>query len=304
MFNPVSPQGEAISNIFIISFLISGVILLLITGLVIYSAVRFRARPGEGEPKQNFGLTPLEIGWTAGPLVIVTFLVILSIQGIGTALPDPSKQPDIIVVGHQWWWEVRYPQSGIVTANEIHIPVGKKMLAQLESADVVHDLWIPQIGPKIDVNPGRPTYLYLESDTPGTFLGACAEYCGTEHAWMLVRAIALPTGDYDAWVSSQSKPQSVPTSGAGAQGWQTFSQRTCISCHAINGTPAKEMEGPDLTHFGSRQVIGAGVLTNTSENLTKWLANPQKIKPGVLMPNVQLNPQELKSLVDYLESLK
>ena len=304
MLDPKSPQALAISDLFVITLLISAVILLLITGLVIYSAVRFRARPGDGEPPQNFGFTPLEIGWTAGPLVIVTVLAFLTIDGVGKALPEANQKPDLIVIGHQWWWEIRYPQSGVVTANEIHLPAGKKMLAQLESADVVHDLWIPDLGPKMDLNPGYQHFLWLEADTAGNYLGACAEYCGSEHAWMLIRAIVQPTNEYDAWIASQSKAQSVPTSGTQADGWKVFSSETCISCHAINGTTAKGKAGPDLTHFGSRQTLGAGVLTNNPDNLMKWLQDPQKVKPSIYMPNVQLDQQELKSLVDYLESLK
>jgi cytochrome c oxidase subunit 2 len=304
MLDPKSPQALTMSNLFNISLVISGIILLLITGLVIYSAVRFRAKPGDGEPRQHSGFTPLEIGWTAGPLVIVSVLTVLTIDGVGKAIPNETKNPDLIVVGHQWWWEIRYPQSVITTANEIHLPAGKKMLAQLESADVIHDLWIPDLGPKMDLNPGYQNYLWLEADNPGTYLGACSEYCGAEHAWMLIKVIVQPTDEYNAWLSGQSKAQTVPTSGPQAQGWQTFQQKTCISCHAINGTPAQAVAGPNLTHFGSRQTLGAGVLTNTPENLTKWLQDPQKVKPGIYMPNVQLNQQELTSLVNYLESLK
>jgi cytochrome c oxidase subunit II len=304
MLDPKSPQALTTTNLFIITLVISAVILLLITGVVIYSAVRFRAKDDGEEPPQNFGFTPLEIGWTAGPLLIVTFLAILTVDGVGKALPDQTKQPDVIITGHQWWWEVRYPQSGVVTANEIHIPTGTKILAELDSEDVVHDFWIQQWGPKIDMNPGYKHYLWLESDTPGVYGGACAEYCGAEHAWMLLRGIAQTPNDYNAWLSSQSKPQSIPTSGSALQGWQVFSQKTCISCHAINGTTAKSDEGPDLTHIGSRQTLAAGRLTNTTDNLTKWLQDPQKLKPGAYMPNVQLNQQDLTALVAYLESLK
>jgi len=306
MLNPSSPEALSISNTFIITLLIAAVIFLLITGLVIYIAIHNRARPGEPDPPPNFGHTPLEIGWTAGPLVIVTFLAILSVTTAGTALPQSpaGTQPDIIVIGHQWWWEIKYPASGVTTANELHLPAGKSSYIELQSADVIHSLWIPDLGPKLDLNPGEKNYLTYSPAKAATYMGACAEYCGAEHAWMLMKAIVQTQGDFNTWLSQQSKLQAKPTSGAAAQGWQVFSQRTCISCHAINGTGANANVGPNLTHFGSRTTIGAGVLTNTPSNLDKWLANPQAIKPGIYMPNVQLNDQELRALTAYLESLK
>jgi cytochrome c oxidase subunit 2 len=309
MFDPASPFALAISNLFVFTLIIAALILALVTGLVIYIAIRYRARPGEPEPQPVFGHNRLEIAWTVGPIIILAILLVLAIDVSGKADPSAEgKQPDIEVIGHQWWWEVRYPQSKVVTANEIHMPVGKPMLIRLESADVVHNLWIPKLGRKMDLNPvgsGSKSLVYLQADAPGTYQGACGEYCGTEHAWMLIRAVAQPQADYDAWIKSQQANVSFPTgTNSVAQGAQLFQQKTCISCHAINGTSANAQAGPNLTHFASRQTIGAGVLPNTPSDLAKWLADPQSIKPGSYMPNVQLTPDQVKAMVDYLETLK
>lgn len=310
MLDPKSPLSLSISDLYLGTLAIAAVILLLVTGLVLYSIVKFRARPGDEEPPANFGHLRLEIAWTAGPFLILVVLAVFTVNTMGTSDPDPGKgsTPDIIVVGHQWWWEIRYPQAGsttvFTTANEIHMAAGKKTLFQLESADVIHDLWIPDLGRKMDMTPNYHHQLYLQSNEPGTYLGACAEYCGAEHAWMLIKAIVQPPAEFDAWQQAQLQRQSVPTSGTAARGWQVFSQKTCINCHAINGTGANSYVGPDLTHLASRTTLGAGVLTNTRDNLQKWIADPHAVKPSVYMPKVQMTAEELQSLVDYLETLK
>ncbi len=307
MFDPNSPQALAISNLFIITLLIAAVIFLIVTGLVIYIAIRFRRREGEGEPRQNFGHTKLEIGWTVAPTLVLAVLFVLTIGGMREASPavGEGRAPDIIVMADQWWWEVRYPASGVVTANEIHLPVGKRMLVHLESDDVIHDLWIPKLGRKMDVVPGHPNDVWLEADTRGIYQGACAEYCGVEHARMLVYAIAQPQTEFDAWLAAQSRPApAIPTIGSVARGAQLFAQQTCISCHALNGTAAKAQVGPDLTHVASRLTLAAGTLTNTPANLAAWIKNPQQYKPGAKMPDLRLTDDQVQALVDYMETLK
>ena len=298
MFNPISQQGQAISNLFIITLLIATVILLLVTGLVLYASFRYRSRPGDSEPKQVFGRRNLEIAWTAAPAILLAVLAVLTLYTMRISDPTVVAQtpPDVVITGHQWWWEVRYPQPGMVTANEIHLPAGKKMLTEINSADVIHDFWVPQLGRKMDAIPGHPNYLWIEADTPGTYLGTCAEYCGTQHAWMRIRVIVQPPAEFDAWVQEQLRVPSIPT-GEATQGQKIFADKTCLSCHARS-------IGPDLTHVGSRETLAAGVLENTPANMARWLRNPQAVKPGCYMPNFNLTDAEVQALTAYLEASK
>ncbi len=308
MLNPNSPQALSISNLFLIALAFGALIFVIVTGLVIYIAVRFRRRSEGEEPRQDFGRTPLEIGWTVGPALILLVLFILTVKGMEDAEPavGSGTQPNITIIAHQWWWEIGYPGTSVITsANEIHLPAGERMLVHLELADVIHDLWIPQLGPKKDMIPGQPTDVWLEADKPGVYLGQCAEYCGVAHGQMLIRAIAQPRDEFDAWLASQSTPaQAFPSTGSIGQGASLFQQRTCISCHAINGTQANAQVGPNLTHLASRQTLAAGTLDNTPDNLAHWLKDPQGVKPGNHMPNLQLTEDQVNALVAYLESLK
>ena len=304
-FNPDSPQARAISDLFTGSLVIAGIIFVIVTGLVAYIVYRYRSRPGMGEPRQLSGHTRLEIGWTIAPALVLIVMFGWTITTMRAADPPVGdRQPDLVVRGVQWWWQVEYPQSGVVTANEIHIPIGQRLLVRLESADVIHDFWVPQLGPKRDMVPGHPNHIWLQADTPGTYLGACAEYCGEQHAWMRLRVIAQPQAEFDAWQQQQRQAPAAPTSGDAAQGVQEFQEHTCANCHAIAGTAATARAGPDLSHLASRQTLGAGVLQNTPDNLMKWLADPQVVKPGNHMPSLRLTDAELRALVAYLETLK
>jgi len=299
MFNPVSSHAQAITNLFILTLLIASVILILVTGLVLYASFRYRSRPGEGEPKQVFGQRNLEIAWTAAPAVLLAVLAVLTLYTMRVSDPSVQSQaqPDVVIVGHQWWWEVRYPKDGVITANEIHLPAGQQMLAQIESADVIHSFWVPQLGRKMDAIPGHPNQLWLEADTPGTYLGTCAEYCGAQHAWMRIRVIVQPPAEFGTWQQQQLQLPQFPTAGEAAKGQQIFQEKTCIVCHAKG-------IGPDLTHVGSRETLAAGVLENSPDNMAKWLKNPQAVKPGSYMPNFNLTDTEIKALVAYLETSK
>jgi cytochrome c oxidase subunit 2 len=221
-FNPVSPQGHDISNLFVGVLIVGGVVFALVTGLVIYAAIRYRRRAGdESEPRQEFGRPKLEVLWTAVPIVILAVLFGFTASTMGAVSPGPNgQQPDLIITGYQWWWGLQYPQAGVVTANEIHLPAGRRMLLRLDSADVIHDFWVPQLGRKIDMIPGKTNYLWVEPQTPGTYLGACAEFCGAEHAWMLLRVIVQPQAEYDAWLRAQALPQPTPNDGDAARGAQ------------------------------------------------------------------------------------
>jgi cytochrome c oxidase subunit 2 len=305
VFSPASPQAAAITSLFEVILVICGVILLVVTGMVAYSLLRFRARPGGAEPRQAEGSKGLEFTWTAIPLVLVTWIFVLTARGMNRADPMPGKlDADLVVSGHQWWWEARYADSGAVTANEIHIPVGQRLLVRLESADVIHDFWAPQLGRKMDMVPGHPNHIWLEADQPGTYAGVCAEYCGTQHAWMRFVVIAQAPATFEAWQREQLQPAGQPASPEAIEGARTFQDKTCANCHAINGTSARARVGPDLTHVGERTTLAAGVMQNTRANLARWLRNPQAFKAGSLMPNLQLTETQVNDLVNYLEPQK
>jgi cytochrome c oxidase subunit 2 len=303
-FNPNSPLASATTNLFIFILAIAGFILALVTFLLVYSIIRYRSRGEQGEPPQILGNTKLEIVWTVVPIITLGIVFVYMLQVMGITLPRSAQNPDMIVIGHQWWWEVHYPQSGVVTANELHLPAGKKMLIRLESADVIHDLWLPELGTKMDLVPGKVNAIWLQGDKVGVYYGTCAEFCGTQHAWMRLRAVVETPSDFEAWIKEQQQPAQTPTGSQASQGAQLFQQIACQSCHTIQGTQAQGNVGPDLTHLASRQTLAAGVLDNTPDNLATWLRDPQAVKPGNHMPNLKLSDQQIQQLVAYLETLK
>src|SRR5579871_5495912 len=210
VFNPVSPQGLAISNLFIVISIISLGIILLIMGVLAYTLTKFRYRPGQGEPPQTFGVVRLEIIWTVIPFVLLVGVFAGTVKSMQVSSPPSDNapdnhHPDLTIVAHQWWWELRYA-SGVVTANEIHIPGGRRVLVALQSSDVIHSFWIPQLHGKMDAVPGQTNYIWLEADRPGSYEGACSEYCGVAHARMRTVVIAQPAAQYDAWVHQQLTP--------------------------------------------------------------------------------------------------
>ncbi len=306
VFSPVSPQALSITHLTLIVGIVIMAILVLITVLVLYAVVKFRRCSGAPEPRQVFGNSRVEMAWTIGALATVTLLTVLTIRTMYRSNPSPApgEKPNLVVIAHQWWWEARYPQSGVVTANEIHIPVGKGWLVLLKSADVDHDWWVPDLGPKMDAIPGHPNHFWIQADKAGTYLGTCAEYCGAEHAWMRIRVIAQPEAEFKAWEQHQLEVPPKPTSGAALAGSNLFDQLTCVDCHAVAGTPANADIGPDLTHVASRETLAAGRLINTPENLGKWISDPQEYKPGAHMPNFDFTKEQVQDLVAYLETLK
>lgn len=311
IFDPASPQGLASGQLLVVILAIGGLIFLFVSAWLAVNVLRFRARPGQGEPYQEYGRRNLELVWTLTPAAILAVLLVLVVISlpqadppVAAASPGDPPTPDIVVTGRQWWWEVQYPAAGVYTASEIELPVGRPMLLRLESADVIHSLWLPQLRGKTDLIPGQTTYMWIQADKPGTYLGACSEYCGTAHAWMRITAVALPPPQFDAWLRQQAQPAATPQAPPAAEGAKLFQQKTCSSCHAIGGTSAKARIGPDLTHFGSRKQLGSGVLDNTPQNLEAWLRNPDAVKPGVNMPNFHLTDSEVTALSAYLEGLR
>jgi cytochrome c oxidase subunit 2 len=214
----------------------------------------------------------------------------------------PADALDVQVIGHQWWWEIRYPKLGIVTANEIHVPASKATFLDLRSADVVHSFWVPRLAGKIDLVPNQVNSMWIEPERPGLFVGQCGTYCGTQHAWMLLRVYVETSENFDQWVAKQRKlAENEPTVSAGRL---VFERTACINCHAVNGTIATGRFGPDLTHLMSRDTLGSGVLTNSLEMLRAWIKSPGQFKPGVFMPAMNLSDADLDQVVNYLTTLK
>jgi cytochrome c oxidase subunit II len=312
-FNFRSPETQAMARLFSEVTVVSVVIFLIVAGLVCYSLFRYRARENPKEPPQTAGSKRLELIVTAGPMMLVVALFVVTIRTMAfiDAPLNPSGPPDLIVTGHQWWWEARYP-NGAVTANEIHIPYGRRLLVQVESADVIHDFWAPQLARKIDAVPGLSSFVWLRADRPGAYEGACAEFCGTQHAWTRFSVVAEEEASFSAWLKHTSEPAPVPAPGRPAQGASLlqqkgaslFEQKKCGDCHAISGTPATGRSAPDLTHVASRTILGGGISRNTPQNLLQWIANPQMAKPGNHMPDSHLSNEEAEALLAYLEALQ
>jgi cytochrome c oxidase subunit II len=303
IFHPASPEAQAIAHLFIVTLGICGVIFAVVAGLAVYNLVRFRWRPGDVEPRQVHGNKLLEIAWTVGPVLTLVVLFALTARAMQIADPPLAGAPDLIVIGHQWWWEVRYPAAGIVTANEIHLPVGQPISVRLDSADVLHEFWVPQLTRKMTTIPLAGNHVWMEADQPGTYEGVCSEFCGTQHAWMRFQVIAESPAAFAAWERGQRTPPAASV-GAAAQGREIFREMTCVNCHAVEGTAAGGAAGPDLTHLTSRHFIGARIASNTPENLRRWLRDPQQVKPGAKMPNFQLTDGQIDALVAYLETLR
>ena len=215
-----------------------------------------------------------------------------------------DREPDIIITAHQWWWDMRYPKYNVVTANELHIPVGKNLLARIMSADVIHDWWVPALGRKTDAIPGHINYTWIEADKPGVYKGTCSEYCGMEHAWMRIRVVAESQKDFNKWIKEQQKMPAPPKDSIAVEGAALFQTKTCASCHSISGTPANASIGPNLSHFASRKTMLSGMLLNTDQNLKRWLTDPQKVKSGARMPDFLLKKNEVDELAAYIEGLK
>jgi cytochrome c oxidase subunit 2 len=301
------PNGAAISSLFGVVLAIAVVVFVIVEGMLLFSAWRFRQRPNDTtEPKQVHGNTRFEIAWTIAPAIIVVVLFVLALQTQQTldAKPAPlSDQLTVKVIGHQWWWEYQYPDLNITTATDLVIPVGKVVNLEISSVDVIHSFWIPQLNGKTDAFPNRINRSWIQADAAGTFYGQCAELCGPSHANMRSVVIAKDQADFDAWVQQQ-QANPAPTADVAAQGEQLFLVSACIGCHQVNGTAAQGKVGPNLTHVASRTSLAGGMFTNTEGNLKRWLKNPPALKEGVLMPNLNLSDADIEVLTAYMMSLK
>jgi cytochrome c oxidase subunit 2 len=290
---------------------VTAAIFIVVFSLLAYAVVKFRQKGvGDGrEPAQVYGSTQLELAWTVIPVLIVVVLfltaarVIASIQNAA----HPSTAIEVTVIGHQFWWEYRYPSLRVVTANELHIPLSDPAhptptFLTLLSADTDHSFWVPRLAGKTDLIPNHPNSMWLDPHETGLYLGQCAQYCGTQHAKMLLRVYVQTRDEFDRWIQQQSQPARINRTVSQGQG--IFERTACINCHAVAGTAANGRFGPDLTHLMSRDTIASGAAANTADNLRLWIQDPGLIKPGCKMPAMGLSDPELNAVTQYLETLR
>jgi cytochrome c oxidase subunit 2 len=302
---PAGPVADKQADLYWLVFWIATGVFVLVEGALVFIMFRFRRRGAEDTPKQIHGNTRLEIIWTILPALL---LAGIAVPTVGTIF-DLASRPEgdvltVDVVGHQWWWEVEYPQLDVVTANEIHVPTDRPVEINLTSDDVIHSFSVPRLAGKQDMVPGRTSMLYIRAPEPGTYQGQCQEFCGLSHANMKFSVVADRPSDFEAWVEAQQAPAAAPEPDSAAD--QAF--RQCVVCHMVDGVGGPQgpptIPAPDLTHVGAREMIAAGLLPNDEEGLARWLRNPPGVKPGSKMPDYDLTDDQIEALVDYLMSLK
>lgn len=316
--DPAGPQAGQINTLWWFFFALLSAIFVVVMVLTALTLTR-RHRGIEQEPLEQTHvpsaateatLTRVVTAATIASVVILFVLLVSSIvTGKNVSELQDRKNPMVVeVTGLQWWWQIRYPNSDprqvLVTANEIHIPVGRPVMIRGTSHDVIHSFWVPNLHGKRDLIPSRITTEWIEADRPGVYRGQCAEFCGLQHAHMVLWVVAETPAQFKAWFDAQLKPSVAPSSPVLEDGQRVFLSHACVFCHSIRGTPASGKNAPDLTHFGSRRGIAANTLPNTAGNLGGWIVNPQNIKPGNHMATIALNPPDLQPLLQYLESLK
>jgi cytochrome c oxidase subunit II len=309
---PASPQAQAIYDLLLLLFAVSVVVFVVVEGLLIYAVIRFSRRPGKGEVTAH--TRRLELAWTAAPAI--TLAVIFLIMGAvmwflttpdaelrGVPTSPTGKEIQVRVVGHQWWWEFEYPDLGIRTATDMHVPIGLLAVLSVESDDVIHSFWVPQLSGKIDAVPGQTNKAIFSATKAGIYRGQCSEFCGVQHAQMLFWIAADSPAQFEAWAKHQ-QALPPPMTGQAAKGQDVFLTAGCSGCHNVNGSEAMGKFGPDLTHIAGRSALAGGMLKNNPESVARWLTDPQKVKRGNFMPNLNLSPEQVSDLVEYLENLK
>lgn len=352
IFSPFSTPAREVNSLSMFVLAITGLIFVGVSALLVYALIKFRAHPKDTmEPPQVFGSVQIELSWTIIPILIIVVLflatarVLFSVQDA----PEPPSALDVTVIGHQFWWEFRYPKYNVVTANELHVPLSTKAhprptYLKLTSADVIHSFWVPELAGKTDLLPNRINEMWIDPQTPGMYVGQCAQFCGAQHAKMLLRVYVDTPEQFKAWIANQQRqqqelapvampmdvpnagnqkpgsriPPNSPVTGGGvaphllqisdditpANGQRVFEEQACINCHTINGTVANGRYGPDLTHLMSRATLGAGAAANTPGNLEAWITDPSTFKPGCLMPAMHLTDRENQQITAYLLTLK
>ncbi len=360
MFAPTSTPAHQEFIMAMFALAVTGGIGIVVGGAWIYVVWKFRSHDsGEVEPPQIYGSPQVELAWTIVPTVLVVVLFLTTARMIFTIQdhPQPKNALQVTVVGHQFWWEYRYPQYGVVTANELHVPVSPAnkpvpTFMKLLSADVWHSYWVPQLAGKVDNIPDHENNMWIDPQVPGLYVGQCGQFCGVEHAKMLIRVYVDTPDQFRRWITQQQQPavsvagpppapqgaaqgqaafvkaaytpnqsnlgsnsgyaaktapgsdQSDPGMAQIAAGRAVFLQNACVNCHAVSGTSANGHFGPDLTHFGSRETLGSGIMPNNLDALKSWVRNPSDVKEGALMPAMQLTETQLQQVSMYLLTLK
>lgn len=302
----VHAAGPAARPVFVLGWALLALctfVCIAIAVLLLIATFRRRTRAGGGH---DSGLAIVTVG-SAISVVLLFGALVYMLRVLGTvALPPRPPALTIVVTAHDWWWAVRYPDdaggTAFVTANEIHIPVGEPVAVELKSADVIHAFWVPQLAGKTQTIPGQTNHQWLQADRPGVYRGQCSQYCGAQHAHMAFEVVAEPPDAFRAWLAAQRQPPPAPAAGAEQRGRHVFSMR-CAGCHTVRGTDATGDAGPDLSHLGSRRLLAAGTLDNTPDNLRRWIAHAQQIKPQTLMPSFALAPRDADDLAAYLATL-
>ena len=340
--HPKSDFTRMIDDVFMTTVWWSVVVFVLVEGALVYVILRYRGKPSDAEVSQVHGNTTLEIIWTAIPALILAMIAVPTVRAIFRTYEVPKGESLIVeVTGHQWWWEFRYPEYGVVTANELHVPTGRVVTLKMKTADVLHSFWLPQLAAKRDVFPDRATTVWFRADSTGYYSGQCAEFCGVQHGRMGFHVAATSPAEFDAYIaglrgtgapvpadtSARTPTATAASAGAagttvttlGAQGGQAtapdsttpagqgaklFATRGCIGCHTLDATLQAKMIGPNLGNVGSRRFIGAGMLVNDDENLARWIFNPQLIKHGILMQPMGLTMDEARQVAAYLRTHK
>ena len=311
IFNPHSGPAQMIDHLSFFVMQVTGTIFIVVASLLVFVLFRYRQRDpkDDSEPPQIYGSTQIELAWTVIPILIV-FVLFLTTARILFAIQDqkmPASAIHVDAVGHQFWWEFHYPDYAFTTAEELHVPVSTEKAPmttslRLLSADVVHSFWVPALFGKIDMIPNKVNSMWFNPDKVGMYVGQCAQFCGVQHAKMLLRVYVQTPEDFAAWVRNQQQPGVQDP--AVAEGRQVFEAQSCVSCHVIRGTPAQGKFGPDLTHLMSRDTLASGVSDNTAANLKLWIKDPDYVKPGSLMPAMQLSDDQIDKNVAYLTTLK
>jgi len=311
IFAPVATPSQSIFELSRLVLMVTGAIFIVVFSLLAYAVVKFRRRRGTDtrEPAQVYGSTQLEIAWTVIPILIVVVLFLATARVIVATQKAvrPATAIEVTVIGHQYWWEYRYPSLNVVTANELHVPVSDPahpapIFLTLLSADTDHSFWVPRLAGKTDLIPNHPNRMWIDPHETGLYLGQCAQYCGTQHAKMLLRVYVQTRAEFDRWIQQQSQP--AQQNDVVSEGQTIFERTACINCHAVAGTVANGTFGPDLTHLMSRDTIASGAVENTPANLLLWIRDPNAIKPGSKMPAMGLSDKDLNALAQYLETLR
>jgi cytochrome c oxidase subunit 2 len=306
---PQGPESRVTYHLFVPVFWIAVAVFIIVESLIVYCVVRFRARDDEESPVQIHGSRSLETAWTIIPALLLGTIGIFTIKTVFEINRIP-KGPDVLhvqVIGHRWWWEFRYPDANVVTANDMYIPTGTKVVLSMTSADVIHSFWPPALAGKVDVVPGQINQMIVDADHAGEYFGQCAEYCGTSHANMRLRVKAVSPSEFDTWIKQQQAPPANPgvagPQNNAAVGANLFLTKGCAGCHTINGVSAGTV-GPNLTHLQSRDTFAGAIYDLNDTNLRMWLRDPPAAKPGSVMPDLHLSEAEITSLIAYLDTLK